>query len=78
MWPRVLKERWGEERTGSISLNVFQEIFTCVVVENSQPLLLRVCLLGSKKKLPPPVCQVQLELLSVVCHPRGMTFSVHL
>ena len=35
--PRVLKERWGEERTGSRSLNFFQAVFTHVVVESSQP-----------------------------------------
>ena len=35
--PRVLKERWHEERTGSRSLNFFQAVFTCVVVESSQP-----------------------------------------
>ena len=35
--PRVLKERWREERTGSRSLNFFQVVFTCVVVESSQP-----------------------------------------
>ena len=37
-------------------------------------LLLRVCLLGSKKKLPPPACQVQPGLPSVVCHPKSMQF----
>ena len=35
--PRVLKERWCEERTGTRSLNFFQMVFTCVVVESSQP-----------------------------------------
>ena len=37
--PRVLKERWREERTGfsSLKLNFFQPVFRCVVVENSQP-----------------------------------------
>ena len=35
--PRVLKERWREERTGSRSLNFFQVVFTRVVVESSQP-----------------------------------------
>ena len=35
-------------------------------------LLLRACLLGSKRK--PPACQVQPGLPSVVCHPRGMQF----
>ena len=35
--PFVLKERWREERTGSSSLNFFQAVFTCVVVESSQP-----------------------------------------
>ena len=51
--PRVLKERWREERTG---FNFFQAVFTHVLVESSQPPL-RACLLGSKRKLPPPVCQ---------------------
>ena len=36
-WPRVLKERWREERTGSRSLNFFQAVFTRVVVQSSQP-----------------------------------------
>ena len=36
-WPRVLKERWREERTGSSSLNFFQAVFTHIVVESSQP-----------------------------------------
>ena len=35
--PRVLKERWREDRTGRRSLNFFQAIFTRVVVESSQP-----------------------------------------
>ena len=35
--PRVLKERWREERTGSRSLNFFQAVFTRVMVESSQP-----------------------------------------
>ena len=36
-WPRVLKERWREERTGFSSLNFFQAVFTGVLVESSQP-----------------------------------------
>ena len=35
--PRVLKERWREERTGSRFLNFFKAVFTRVVVESSQP-----------------------------------------
>ena len=35
--PRVLKERWREDRTGFSSMNFFQAVFTCVVVESSQP-----------------------------------------
>ena len=35
--PRVLKQRWREERTGSRSLNFFQAVFTCVVIESTQP-----------------------------------------
>ena len=37
-------------------------------------LLLRACLLGSKRKLPPQACQVRPGLPSVVCHPRGVQF----
>ena len=37
-------------------------------------LLLRACLLGSKRKLPLQACQVQPGLPSVVCHPRGVQF----
>ena len=36
--------------------------------------LLRACLLGSKRKLPPPSCQIRLGLPSVVYHPRGVHF----
>ena len=71
--PHVLKERWWEERTGISSLN-FQAVFTRVVIESSQPRLLRACLPGSKRKLPPPACQTRLELPSVVCRLRGMQF----
>ena len=35
--PRVLKERWREERTGISSLNFYHAVFTRVVVESSQP-----------------------------------------
>ena len=35
--PHVLKGRWREDRTGSRSLNLFQAVFTRVVVESSQP-----------------------------------------
>ena len=37
--------------------------------------LLKACLLGSKRKLPPPAWQVQLGLPSVVCRPKGMQFT---
>ena len=37
MQQRVLKERWQGERTGSSSLNFFQVVCVCVVVESSQP-----------------------------------------
>ena len=73
-WPCVLKERWREERTGSRSLNFFQAVFTRDVVESSQPHVLRACLLGSKRKLPPQACQVRPGLPPVVCHPRGVQF----
>ena len=72
-WPRVLKERWREERTGSRSLNFFQAVFTRVVVESSQPPAAE-SMSPSKRKLPPQACQVQPGLPSVVCHPRGVQF----
>ena len=77
--PRVLKERWREERTGSRSLNFFQFSHVLWLKVNSH-LLLRACLLGSKRKLPPQACQFQPGLPSVVCHPRGMQFpgTVHI
>ena len=37
-------------------------------------LLLRAQVLGSKRKLPPPACQVRPGLYSVVCRPRGVQF----
>ena len=40
--------------------------------------LLRACLLGSKRKLPPPACQVQLGLPSLVCHPRVFPGTVYI
>ena len=73
-WPLVLKERWREERTGSRSLNFFQAVFISVVVESSQPPATEACLLGSKRKLPPPACQVRPGLPPVVCRPKGMQF----
>ena len=66
-WPRVLKERWREERTGSSSLNMLW-------LKVHSHLLLRACLLGSKRKLPLPACQVRPGLPSVVCRPRGVQF----
>ena len=36
--------------------------------------LLRSCLLGSKRKLPPPACQARLGLPSVVCRQWGVQF----
>ena len=56
-WPLVLKERWWEKRTGNNSLNFFQVVFIHVVVHSHW--LLKAGLLGSKRKLPPPACQVQ-------------------
>ena len=71
--PRVLRERWWEERNGVSSLNFFQAVFTHVVVESSQPRLLIACPPGSKRKLPPPTCQTRLELHSV-CRLRSVQF----
>ena len=71
-------ERWREERTGSSSLNVFQAFSHVLWLKVYSHLLLTACLLGSKRKLPPPACQVRLGLPSVVCRPIGVQFSVHL
>ena len=71
--PHVLKERWREERSGFSSLNFFQAVLW-LKAHNHR--LLRACLLGSTRKLPPPVCQARLGLLSVVCRLRGVLFPV--
>ena len=54
----VLKERWREARTGTSSLNFFQAVFTCCGFKVHSHRLLRACLLGSKRKLPPATCRV--------------------
>ena len=69
-WPCVLKERWPEERTGTSSRR-FSHVLWLKVRSH---LLLRACLLSSKRKLPPQACQVRPGLPSVVCHPRGVQF----
>ena len=62
-WPRVLKERWREERTGNRSMNFFQAVFQVLWLKVHSHLLLRACLLGSKRKLPPQACQSDLDFL---------------
>ena len=62
----ILIERRMDERTGSSSLNCFQVVFTRVVVESSQPPTAESMSLSSKRKLPPPACQVRLRLPFVV------------
>ena len=71
-WPCVLKERWHEERTSSRSSRRFSHMLWLKVHCH---LLLRACLLGSKRRLPPQACQVRPGLPSVVCHPRDVQFS---
>ena len=73
--PHVLKERWLEERTGFGSLKFFQEFSHVLWLKAHNHRLLRACLLGSKRKLPPPVCQTRLGLLSVVCRLRGCSLA---
>ena len=73
----ILKGRWREQRICISSLNFFQAVFThkhvlWLKVHNHR--LLRACLPGSKRKLPPPACQARLELPSVVCCLRGVKF----
>ena len=69
--PCVLKERWREERTGFSSLTSSRRFSHVLWLKARNQRLLRACLLGSKRKLPPPVCQARLGLLSVVWHLRG-------
>ena len=66
--PRVLKERWHEERTGSRSLTSSRRFSPVLWLKVHSHLLLRACLLGTKRKLPPQACQV----LPVVCHPSSL------
>ena len=73
-WLHVLKEKWREDRTSSSSLNFFQAVFKGVVAESSQPQALRACLLGSKRKLPPPACQVR-RMWSAI---QGQSYSLAL
>ena len=72
--PRVLKERWREERTGSRSLNFFRRFSHVLWLKVHSHLLLRACLLGSKRKLPPQAYQVRPGRPSVICHPRDVQF----
>ena len=72
--PRVLKERLPEERTGISSLNFFQAVLWSKV-HNHQ--LLRACLPSSKRKLPPPACQAQLELPSCGLPSKGCAVPWH-
>ena len=58
--PRVLKGRWREERTGFSSLTSSMWFSHVLWLKAHNHPLLRACLLGSKRKLPPPVCQARL------------------
>ena len=70
--PLVLKVRWHEERTGCRSWNFLRRFSHVLWLKVHSHLLLRACLLGSKRKLPPQACQVRPGLPSAVCHPRGV------
>ena len=73
-WPRVFKERWQEERTVATPWTYSRWFSHVLWLKVNSHWLLRACLLGNKWKLPPPACQVQLGLPSVVCPPRSMHF----
>ena len=62
-------EREGTGRTDSTSLTSSRQL------EVHSHRLLTACLLGSKRKLSTPACQVRLGLPCVVCCPRGVQFS---
>ena len=70
----VLKERWREERTDFSSLTSSRQSLHVLWLKAHNHRLLRVCLLGSIRKLPPPVCQARLGLLSVVCRLRACSY----
>ena len=54
--PRVLKERWHEDRIGSRSLNFSRRFSHVLWLKVHSHLLLRACLQSSKRKLPPQAC----------------------
>ena len=72
--PCVLKESWHEERTVADLWTSSRQFSHVLWLEVHSHLLLRACLLGSKRKLPPQACQVWPGLPSVVYHPRGVQF----
>ena len=72
-WPRV--SRGGVKRELVADPWTSSRQFSHVLwLKVHSHLLLRTCLLGSKRKLPPQACQVQPGLPFVVCHPRGVQF----
>ena len=72
--PRVLKEWWHEERTGSSSLTSSRWFSHVLWLKVHNHLLLRAWLLSSKRMLPPLASKVWPGLPSVVCPPRGVQF----
>ena len=73
-WPRVLKERWRKRELVSAPWTSSRWSLQVLWLKAHNIWLLRACLLGSKRKLPPPICQARLGLVSVVCCLRGMLF----
>ena len=61
--PHVLKERWREERSGSSPWTSYRWFSHLLWLKDHSLQLLRACLLGSERKLPPPACQVRLTSL---------------
>ena len=70
--PHVLKESGGKKELVAAPWTFSRRFSHILWLTVHSHRLLRACLLGSKRKLPPPVCQVWLGLPSVVCRPRGM------
>ena len=62
-WPRVLKERWREERTGSRSLTSFRQFSYMLWLKVHSHLLLRACLLGSKRSYHLKLVRSDLDFL---------------
>ena len=67
MRPGVLKERGGKRELVAAPRTSSRRFSHMLWLKVHSHQLLRACLLGNRRKLPPPACQVWLGLPSVVC-----------